>query len=221
MDAPTMSTTRSHDNLPIRLAARLAKPSGALSLAVCLIGLLAWSTGCRQQSPAETFVIDETQKARAMAAKELLFQRLSGRLMEVMMADGPVAAIEVCSREAKEIAVKVGEETGVEIGRTSLRLRNSANQPPGWVKPLMRPDATEPQFVKVDDDHDGALLPIKLQAQCVICHGPKDQIFDPVADQLAKLYPDDAAIGFNEGDLRGWFWITLPHATTDRPADAI
>lgn len=195
-------------------------PLAIFSLAVCITGFLAGSTGCRQPSPGETFVIDEAQKARGIAAKDLLFERLSGRLMEVMMADGPVAAIEVCSREAKEIAAKVGEETGVEIGRTSLRLRNSSNQPPGWVKPLMRPDATEPQFVKVDDDHDGMFLPIRLQAQCVICHGPKELISDPVADQLAKLYPDDAATGFNEGDLRGWFWISVPHTKTDPSAAA-
>ena len=215
-----MSKTHAHHRPLILFPDRVAKPFGLFLLAICLVGSLAWSTGCRQQSPAETFVIDESQKARAIAAKDLLFERLSGRLMEVMMADGPVAAIEVCSREAKGIAAKVGEETGVEIGRTSLRLRNSANQPPAWVKPLMRPDTTEPQFVKVDDDHDGAILPIRLQAQCVICHGPKELISDPVADQLAKLYPDDAATGFNEGDLRGWFWITVPHAKTDPSAAA-
>jgi hypothetical protein len=207
------------DSAATKAADRASKPSGLFVLAVCLTASLVWSTGCRHPAPAETYVIDEAQKARALAAKDLLFQRLSGRLMEVMMADGPVAAIEVCSREAKEIAAKVGEETGVEIGRTSLRLRNSANQPPEWAKPLLSPNATEPQFVKVDDDHDGALLPIRLQAQCMICHGPKDQISDPVADQLAKLYPDDAATGFNEGDLRGWFWITLPHAKADPSAE--
>ena len=85
-----------------------------------------------------------------MAAKKALFMQLSGRLMEVMGSEGPAAAIEVCSKEASEIAAKVGEQQGVKIGRTALKLRNSKNLPPDWAKSLMTEDATKPQFVSVD-----------------------------------------------------------------------
>jgi hypothetical protein len=33
---------------------------------------------------------------------------------------------------------------------------------------------------------------------------------DEVKQTLAKEYPDDQATGFEEGDLRGWFWIEVP-----------
>jgi len=146
-------------------------------------------------------------KVRAIAAKEALFKRLSGRLTEVMESQGPAAAIEVCSREASQIAKTVGKEYGVNIGRTATRLRNPSNDAPDWVKPLMETPSTEPQFVDLPDGHLGALLPIKLKAKCVTCHGPADQIPDEVKTQLAKLYPTDQAVGFKEGDLRGWFWV--------------
>jgi hypothetical protein len=66
-----------------------------------------------------------------------------------------------------------------------------------------------PQFVKLSNGHSAALLPIKLQAQCLMCHGPEEQIVPEIKAQLAKLYPDDRATGFEEGELRGWFWIDL------------
>jgi hypothetical protein len=127
-----------------------------------------------------------------------------------MQSAGPVAAIRVCSQEAPEIAQEVGEEHRVAIGRTSLKLRNPHNQPPDWARELMSPEAVEPQFVELPDGHSGALLPIKLQAKCTMCHGPEEEIAQPIRDQLSQLYPDDQATGFEEGDLRGWFWVEVP-----------
>jgi hypothetical protein len=42
-----------------------------------------------------------------------------------------------------------------------------------------------------------------------MCHGPKEQLIPEVKEQLAKLYPEDSATGFSEGELRGWFWVEL------------
>ncbi|MBS0204581.1 MAG: DUF3365 domain-containing protein [Planctomycetes bacterium] len=55
-----------------------------------------------------------------------------------------------------------------------------------------------------------------LKVQCLACHGPKDQIADDVQEQLTRLYPDDQAVGFNEGDLRGWFWVDVSHPTAEQ-----
>lgn len=149
-------------------------------------------------------------KAVAIQAKEALFARLSGRLMEIMQSEGPAAAIQVCSQEASGIAKSVGDEHGVSIGRTALKLRNPKNVPPEWAKMLLDKGTTEPEFVSLPDGHTGALLPIKLQATCVVCHGPADEIAEPLRSKLAELYPNDAATGFKEGDLRGWFWVDVP-----------
>jgi hypothetical protein len=149
-------------------------------------------------------------KAKALSARAALFERLSGRLKEVMQAEGPAAAIAVCSREAADIARAVGEEEGLRIGRTSLKLRNPANAVPDWVKPLLEGDATVAQFTMLEDDRLGALLPIRLQAACVTCHGPAESLSDDVRAQLAQLYANDQATGYREGDLRGWFWVDVP-----------
>ncbi|TWT79174.1 hypothetical protein CA13_05720 [Planctomycetes bacterium CA13] len=149
---------------------------------------------------------------RATAAKNELQKRLSGRLKEAMSTAGPVAAISVCSKEAPQIADQVSKEQGVLIGRTSAKLRNAANKPRQWVLDGMNLDAGngDPMTTELADGIHGVMLPIKLQATCLMCHGPTDQISDNVKSQLAKSYPDDQATGFKEGDLRGWFWVEVP-----------
>lgn len=189
-------------------------------------GLLVHA-GCQKASPpvaehasgdqtsAVSILAGETpsdeQKQAMLAAKDGLFEKLSGRLMEAMASQGPAAAIAVCKEEAPEIASDVSETHGLKIGRTGVRLRNPDNQPPSWAKGMTEAKVETPQFVVLSGGHAAALLPIKLQAQCLVCHGPKDQIAPVISDQLTKLYPNDQATGFQEGELRGWFWIeTMP-----------
>lgn len=180
------------------------------------------TTGCQpvQQAPqtpsAGTVSVNKTDTVQknpqqiALAAKEEMFKSLSARLLEAMSNGGPAAAIEVCSREAPRIGDRVGNEFGVSIGRTSFKLRNSKNAPPDWVKPLIEDRPKEPRFVELPENHTGALFPILLKVQCLACHGPKEQIARDIQAQLNKLYPDDRAVDFNEGDLRGWFWVDVP-----------
>ena len=149
----------------------------------------------------------ETEKSKLLAAKDLLFTKLSGRLMDALSTSGPANAIGVCQVDAKSIATEVGKESGVQIGRTGVRLRNTSNQPPDWAKQLVAARSSEPVFARLSNGRAAALLPIKLQSQCLMCHGPKEQIAPDVQEKLAKLYPQDQATGFSEGELRGWFWV--------------
>ncbi|QDV44743.1 hypothetical protein Enr13x_46130 [Stieleria neptunia] len=164
-------------------------------------------TGEPSLSIVEGATPSEESKAAMLAAKDALFTRLSGRLMEAMADAGPAGAIGVCSQEAVKIAKEVGAEHAVQIGRTGVRLRNPNNQPPDWAAALVEQNVDTPVFAVLSDESAAALLPIKLQAQCLMCHGPDEQIAPEIQQKLAQLYPDDRATGFKEGELRGWFWI--------------
>lgn len=191
-----------------------------LSITLAVIGVVA-AHGCAKQekvpvaqqngtlSDAET-ENGPTPKERALQAKEALFKRLSSELMAAMSNAGPSAAIAVCSQKAPKIAEDVGREHGVSIGRTSFKLRNPANKPPEWAVNFVEQRVAKPQFVELDNHATGALLPIRLQPQCLACHGDKNQIADEVHERLAALYPEDSATGFKDGDLRGWFWVEVP-----------
>ncbi len=175
--------------------------------------------GCSQSPPAETTwkpidpavmsTAQQKQKDHALAAKEAMFSKLMAKLKEELGKGGPAAAISVCQEEAPRIAQQVGADKGVKIGRTAVRLRNPKNQPPTWAKDLLeRSDA--PTFLTNSKGEFAAILPIKLQAQCLLCHGSTEQIPAEVRNALSQRYPDDQATGFKEGDLRGWFWIEVP-----------
>lgn len=51
--------------------------------------------------------------------------------------------------------------------------------------------------------------PIPLAATCLACHGAPQQIPPPVLAALRKIYPDDQAVNFHEGDLRGAVVVTF------------
>lgn len=157
-------------------------------------------------------VLTPEQQEQIMAAKEALFKKLSGRLMEALSTKGPVEAINVCQVDAPKIAAEVGQELSVRIGRTGVRLRNPHNAAPEWASQMVQDRRDAPWFGQLKSGTRVGLLPIKLQPQCAMCHGPKDQIAPDVLERLKVHYPDDAATGFREGELRGWFWVEVDPA---------
>lgn len=154
---------------------------------------------------------EQTLQARhAALSRDQLMSRLMEELTAAIEAGGPEAAIAVCHERAPEIAAAVAEENGVEIGRTSFRLRNPRNSPPSWAEDLVAERRSEPAFLEAPDGSLAALYPIRLKAGCTMCHGAQAEIPDEVAARLAELYPEDRATGFTEGDLRGWLWVEVP-----------
>jgi len=152
----------------------------------------------------------KAQRAKADGAREALFGKLMGRLTEVMAKDGPAKAVDVCRTEAHPLAAAVAKEQGVAIGRTSHKLRNPLNAPPDWARSLVDARRDTPAFLAAADGRLGVLAPIRLKATCLLCHGAPEKIDPAVKAVLATGYPRDEALGFSEGDLRGWFWIEVP-----------
>ena len=152
----------------------------------------------------------QTPQERAAIAKDALFNELSTQLLAAMSSGGPAKAIEICSKLAPKLAREVGEQHHVLIGRTAVRLRNASNLPPEWAESLLPDLPTKPVFKELEDGRTGALFPILLKVQCLTCHGPPEKIASEIRTELARLYPNDKATGFQEGDLRGWFWVEVP-----------
>jgi hypothetical protein len=189
------------------------------ALIVILVSLLV-VPGCRQpaeESGTTWTVIAEgdmrpeqtAQREKALAARDAMFTSLKGRLMDVIGSEGPAAAISVCSTEAPQIAEQISQAHGLEIRRTSFRLRNADSTPPTWASQLVSDRVSEPTYL-TQDGKLAALLPIRIQAPCLVCHGADDTIPAPVKEALAEHYPKDQATGFQDGDLRGWFSVEVP-----------
>ena len=128
------------------------------------------------------------------------------------LAEGPAAAIQVCRVKAPGIADALSVD-GVQMGRSSHKLRNPDNTAPDWVSPIMQTyldDASsrKPRAVELAGGHWGYVEPIMLQPLCLTCHG--SELAPDVAERIASLYPEDKATGFETGDLRGVFWLEFP-----------
>ena len=158
-------------------------------------------------------LMTETQKAQQelmLTAVNALAAELMGELTAALDAGDASAAIGVCREKAPSVAANISEVYSVEIGRTSYRLRNEANVAPSWADAYVADLVEDPTYVGGPNGELGALLPIRLRAECQMCHGPAEEIDEGIQAALAEHYPNDQAMGFAEGDLRGWFWIEAP-----------
>lgn len=161
--------------------------------------------------PAESLTDSQKeQQKRALAAKDAMFEALMARLQQAMSEHGVGGAVRVCQEEAPKIAEKISQEKGLTIGRTSFKLRNPNNRPPDWAATLVTARTPQPTVLAHSDGRLATLLPIQVKAQCLMCHGKDDNIPEEVKTALKERYPNDAATGFAEGDLRGWFWVEVP-----------
>jgi hypothetical protein len=52
--------------------------------------------------------------------------------------------------------------------------------------------------------------PILMQPMCLSCHGNSEQISAEVKAKLSELYPNDKAINYEAGQLRGAVVLTRP-----------
>lgn len=155
------------------------------------------------------------ERERAKAAMGSLQSGLLARLQEELRSGGPAAAVGVCRDEAPAIAARVAAEHGVELGRTSHRLRNPVNAPREWARATVEAgagkSAADVDVVQIDlGERIGFLRPIPTAEACLQCHGPADRLAADVRERIATAYPEDRATGFAAGELRGWMWAEVP-----------
>lgn len=179
---------------------------------------LALASSCA--TPA---VIDESRidlaSRKASAAADLLFQRLSGELSAAMADGGPAAAILVCKDRAPAIAAEIELMSGVDIERTAPRVRSPANSPDEWESETLKEFVArrlageqwqDMTAVRTEGDQLRWMRPIPLGPMCAACHGDDTQIAPDTRRALLETYPDDKAVGFRAGELRGAFTARVP-----------
>lgn len=146
---------------------------------------------------------------------------LQARLIEALTTEldrsGAVGAVQVCRDAAQDLTAETATAVGVRVGRTSHRLRNSANAPPDWARDIVKNaagtkalDATE--HVLDLGDSVGVLRPIGTLEMCRTCHGDTGKMEPELQELIADAYPEDRATGFEIGDLRGWMWAEVDRA---------
>lgn len=188
--------------------------SAALTVGIALISPPSVAAKPNPNVPSE--IIDSRSAAQKFGAT------LKEALQQAMQSGGAVNGIAVCHDKAGQIAAELSQQLGMLVGRTSLKIRNPANAPDNWELAVLKQfDARKAQgepvdklefFAVIDDDQGQKtfryMKAIPTAALCLGCHG--ENISPEVDAKLKALYPNDAARGFREGDLRGAFTLAKP-----------
>lgn len=172
-------------------------------------------------SPTVVIPPEAVQECRDAAG--LLASGLMAELTKAMTDGGATAALAVCRDKAPAIASSVSKEKGLTVRRTALRVRNPENRPDAWEAEVLKEferrlaGGEDPASIERFDLTEAGgkrilryMKAIPAKEACLQCHGDPAAMKPEVKASVAKLYPDDAAVGFKAGDLRGAFSVTRP-----------
>ena len=125
-------------------------------------------------------------------------------------------AIAACSEKAPKMAAAASQNTGWAIRRVSLKNRNPKATPDTWERAVLedfdrrRAAGENPAMIEkaeIISEGDKRTLrymkALPTQALCLNCHGGPDKIAAEVKARLTEIYPDDKAVGYSEGQIRG------------------
>jgi hypothetical protein len=173
-------------------------------------------------APSVTVPPPEAVQTCREAAGELA-SGLMKELTAAMTAGGAPAALSVCREKAPAIAAALSREKGLTVRRTALKVRNPENRPDEWEVAVLKeferrlaagedPAAVEHAEVVTAEGKRAVrfMRAIPAKEACLQCHGDPAAMNPEVRAAVVKLYPDDAAVGFRAGDLRGAFSVTHP-----------
>lgn len=165
----------------------------------------------------------DIESTRSMAGA--LLNDLGQTLKKTVASDGPIAAVVVCKEVAPSIAAKLSAQHGAEVKRVGTRARNPATgTPSAWQTAALaefesrlgqgeKPNELEYWRVVEDAQGNRALhfaKAIMTQQLCVTCHGDTEDIPAPLLEKIRTEYPQDKAIGYRVGQLRGAVVVTRP-----------
>ena len=188
-------------------------------LAIAITLCVAVPVSLAQPGPGRNEnAMQETRDIASAMLKEL------GQTLQAAMANGgPENAIGVCKTQAPEIAQNLSTKHQLQVARVGTRARNAVmGQPNEWQALALK--QFEARLASGDKPHDIEFVqltksgaydlelryakPIVMQAMCTACHGSTEQITPSVKAKLEQMYPNDKAVDYKPGDLRGAVVVT-------------
>jgi len=124
-----------------------------------------------------------------------------------------VKAAEFCSQKAKEVAKETMKDfpSNIKVRRTALKYRNEHNKPDAIDEKVLKEMESalkaktlekKPKVIDVNGTKR-VYVPLIVEKACTKCHGDVEKMNPKVKEIISKAYPNDKAVGFKEGDLRG------------------
>lgn len=160
---------------------------------------------------------DKDYLQRGLKATAMAQDTLSKTLMNAIKTKGITDAVSYCNLHATGLTNQQLGEDVLMIKRTALRFRNPDNAPDSMELHYLNHFANSSNdsikqlpVLLTNNDVVHYFRPIFLLPACVACHGTQGTQIDSLTYQhIATLYPEDQAIGFSPGDLRGMWHVVL------------
>ena len=137
-------------------------------------------------------------------------------LDRALRAQGVVSLDSICHLDApSKAAVRRTIEARVRKKELLAVALAGAGKQEHWVRPEALETAgeggagDEVPCASDADCGDGTICDADILT-CVPGERSCEELADEVIAKLDEYYPDDEAVGFSEGDLRGWIWVEAP-----------
>lgn len=189
---------------------------------IVVLGLSLSVISCATQQPKLTPEKEQSIKQNGEDAAMKLLKTLKTELMQAMQTGGPQQAVEVCSEKAMALTNQIENQTGYKLKRTTFKYRNPSNKPDKYEEEALRyfeeainREGKMPAYYVQTVKENGVLTyryykPLKVEGLCLTCHGDKNLMDKNLVSKLEKLYPEDKATGYKEGDFRGVVRVSIP-----------
>jgi hypothetical protein len=176
---------------------------------------LGLASACWLTAPTAA-AAEEAWVPEARAVATTLPPKLLQTLTEAIAKVGAADAVTVCQDVAPKMGKAASEQSGWQVRRVSLLNRNPKAVPDSWERETLEefdrrlaageaPASLEKTAVQTIDGkaQQRYMRALPTQQMCLACHGPVAQLAPGVAERLKALYPDDLAVGYSTGQIRG------------------
>ncbi|TGL90738.1 DUF3365 domain-containing protein [Leptospira congkakensis] len=143
-------------------------------------------------------------------AKTNLVQKLNLALRE----GGTKQAIPFCKLNAIGFTNRLGQKHEVTLRRITNKPRNHSNLLSVEeekifleIEKLKTSEGVFPNKTVTSDESVTVYVPIPVMGFCLQCHGNSNEIQKETKQILNREYPNDKAIGYQVGELRGLFSV--------------
>jgi hypothetical protein len=146
------------------------------------------------------------------------FKALSGEVMNALQEGGVEHAVGYCHLQASPFIDSLADAYGVKISRVSDQYRNPSNKPgnldltvlDSYRQQLAEGVELQPHLEITADEIIYYSPILLLNPACLQCHGePGSTLEQTHYDFIKSKYPNDLAIGYKLGDLRGIWKIVF------------
>jgi len=139
-------------------------------------------------------------------------------LKKAIKSGGMEYAISFCNIKAMHITDSVSDLQKVQIRRLAKKYRNPVNETDEaesdifktYILEWLKRESLHAKIIPNEEGQPVYYRPIGIQPVCLNCHGvPGEDIPSPLAEKIAEGYPEDEAVDFKKGELRGMWAITF------------